>query len=106
MDGCILHTEDGGKTWTALESPLNEHLYSIQIMGRNGWAVGIKGNYCVSKDGGLTWMISQDDIGSRLWLYRLFFIDEQNGFVCGGNGTIRYTRDGTNWKQPDHLVLK
>jgi len=75
-------------------------------MGRKGWAVGIKGNYCVSKDGGLTWMISQDDIGSRLWLYCLSFIDEQNGFVCGGNGTIRYTRNGTNWKQPEQLVLK
>jgi photosystem II stability/assembly factor-like uncharacterized protein len=89
-----------------LESPLEEHLYDIQIMGNKGWSVGIKGNYCISNDGGATWAMSQDDIGSRSWLYCLSFVDKQNGFVCGGNGTIRYTRDGKSWKQPNDLVLK
>jgi photosystem II stability/assembly factor-like uncharacterized protein len=106
MDGCILHTEDSGKIWNPLRSPVTDHLLEIQLMGRNGWAAGLKGQLCVSEDGGLTWSTTPENTGVNVWLRRVRFIDSRNGFLCGATGTIRYTRDGKNWIVPKELILK
>ncbi len=99
MDGVIIRTTDGGKTWNTLPSGTDKPIYSIQIKGNRGWAVGNKGIYLMSEDGGATWHPKDKVIKTKYWLRQIAFNDEKNGLVVGATGTVATTNDGGNtWK--------
>ncbi len=96
MEGVLLRTEDGGKTWIDLGGSLNmkDPLYDIKITGERGWIVGGGGTYLLSEDAGITWKQMKDKIKTRFWLHDISFSDRMNGWVVGARGAVVKTEDG------------
>jgi len=102
MLATIIHTVDGGITWTSQTSNTaqDEALYGVVFVGpMNGWAVGTSGTIVVTADGGNTWTpqasgTTQDLNGVG------FAADGQNGWAVGiasgstSPGTILHTTNG------------
>lgn len=60
-----------------------------------GWAVGVDGLIMHTADGGYTWETQHSNDDESFW--SVFFIDEQEGWVCGWSA-VYYTDDaGQNW---------
>ncbi|MCP4716523.1 MAG: hypothetical protein GY868_15490 [Deltaproteobacteria bacterium] len=94
MDGVIISTADGGRTWTRLVSGTDKPLYCIVVRGANGWAVGNKGVYLSSLDGGRTWSVKAGALKTKFWLREVAFADSRNGLIVGARGTLAKTADG------------
>jgi len=118
----ILHTTDGGETWTPQDSPPSVNYYSTYFIDNlTGTAVGADvgggGEIRRTVDGGENWTTI---VGPSLYsLWCVFFIDENNGWIAGGREsgymidpirTIHKTDDGglswyTQLYQYDELPL-
>ena len=98
-DGIILKTDDSGKKWRKLKSNCDVPLYAIEMVGNNGWIVGNRGLYLVSRDAGETWQVKDGLIKTRFWLKDVAFSDENHGWIVGAMGTLAQTVDGgESWK--------
>src|SRR5437016_4900893 len=54
--GTILHTSDGGATWSGQDSGTSNELLGVQFTDAlTGWAVGAVGTILHTSDGGATW---------------------------------------------------
>ena len=85
--GVILHSSDGGDTWTGQTSGVETNLYSVQATGAlECRAVGAGGVILHTEDGGLNW--TQEAFESTEDLYSLSMIGSQLGMACGANGTF------------------
>ncbi len=94
-NGTILHTINGGTTWTAqtVDDSFTNHLQSVHFVdAMNGWAVGNRTGTSGTQDiirttdGGSTWVKSEFDSGVNvLLLNSLHFADAKNGFVVGNS---------------------
>ena len=79
-------------------------LYDIYFLNSTqGWSVGESSTAIKTTDGGLSW--EQIDIPVQAQLQRVYFADENNGWILGGDplgaldGAILKTTDGgRNWK--------
>jgi photosystem II stability/assembly factor-like uncharacterized protein len=95
----ILHTADGGATWSPQTSGGLTNLTAVQFLadGRRGWAVGDQGVILHTSDGGTTW--NRQTSGGEVFLKALHFLpDGHRGWVVGGSNTVLYTSDGgTTW---------
>jgi photosystem II stability/assembly factor-like uncharacterized protein len=91
--GTIIHTEDGGTTWSPQESGTTYTLSSIHfINGTTGWAVGNQGTILHTKDGGKTWQKQQSPV--PYFLMGVHFVTPDKGFICTEQTTILATDDG------------
>src|SRR4030042_1534641 len=55
--GTVLHTEDGGESWSPQKSGVDYTLSAIRFIDpQTGWAVGEEGAIIHTKDGGRTWV--------------------------------------------------
>ncbi|MBM3237157.1 T9SS type A sorting domain-containing protein [Candidatus Poribacteria bacterium] len=98
--GVIIHTQDGGKTWSQqkVELPCDSELYNIYFADdKHGWVTGsyVMGDGFIlnTSNGGETWKIFKTK--DMEMPYSISFIDNKKGWVCGfGNGTILHTEDG------------
>ena len=73
-------------------------IYAIEINDRMGVAVGDKGTYVYSEDGGLTWDVSIDKIKSRKWFRDVSLYNKQFGWIVGSTGMVVKTADaGRTW---------
>lgn len=131
--GLAIKTVDGGKTWqsaTVSDGTLNDVLF----IEEKGWIVGGGGMILHSDDGGKKWkkqMGSSSQMstmtetpvdgtcsgveGPLNALMKVFFIDKDNGFTVGADGTILRTENGgTSWEHtafntmeilPDELIM-
>jgi photosystem II stability/assembly factor-like uncharacterized protein len=110
MDGIIIHTADGGKSWRKLESPLAAEkptLYKVKVIGNRGWAVGQYGEYMCSTDGGMTWKKMTGSLMTRYWIRDLDFSDALHGIAVGEHGTIVRSEDGgQTWEMVSGIPLK
>ena len=125
--GLILHTLDGGETWSRQKSPRFpvRHLFAVHAVSRDlAWTVGDWGSRYVTRDGGATWedasmlmdeshpafqYLSEEDLeafhaGEKVYddtyLNDLFFLDEQRGWIAAEYGIIFYTQDGgATWEK-------
>jgi photosystem II stability/assembly factor-like uncharacterized protein len=105
--GVILHTTDGGASWTEQESDYGYSLYGVSFVDANsGWAVGgfvdeFGGNERRTiehtPDGGATW-VGQLIQFSYFPLSAIHFADALNGCAVGPRGAILHTSDGgSHW---------
>lgn len=98
IEGNVLYTSDGGKNWKKLQIALDVRIYSIEVKGSMGVAVGDKGACLYSNDGGLTWNIS-NEMKTRKWLRHQSLAGSGICWVVGEKGTVLRTVDaGKSWE--------
>jgi photosystem II stability/assembly factor-like uncharacterized protein len=111
----VLHTADGGDTWTQQASPLSSELMAVDFVDdANGWAVTDSASPTGhalqhTSDGGATWSLQRPRRGIR-GLWDVDFLDPQHGWVTGqyDPGTMvsglvpgavfRTTDGGASWR--------
>ena len=95
--GTILHTSDGGATWSPQTSGTGTVLNSVSFVdANNGWAVGLAGVIVHTTNGGTTW--SPQTSFTLETLDDVSFVDVNNGWAVGDSGTIVHTSNGgTTW---------
>jgi photosystem II stability/assembly factor-like uncharacterized protein len=105
--GYIMHTNDGGDTWTIQKHDTTIFgFYGIFFTdGNSGTVTGAGGTILHTNDGGATWTKQSSGTTNDLW--DVFFSSADTGIIVGGNieyadstfgGTIlRTTNGGTTW---------
>jgi photosystem II stability/assembly factor-like uncharacterized protein len=109
----VFSSTDGGQTWREDKILLRDdiaegepELYSLRFANKkNGWIVGsvnkkdaVVGSLVLhTRDGGTLWRRVR--IPTNVELIHVDFVDEDNGWIVGANGTILATTDGgENWR--------
>jgi photosystem II stability/assembly factor-like uncharacterized protein len=102
----ILHTSDGGETWTKQESGIDKHLFAVDFVDReSGVAIGDWGAILSTSDGGRSW--KSHALENDVILNDVAMIDRSRGFVVGEIGTILQTQDGgTSWQAVESGIEK
>ncbi|MCX5831966.1 MAG: YCF48-related protein [Deltaproteobacteria bacterium] len=91
--GSVVHTADGGKTWSRQDTGTDYTLSSIHFVDeKNGWAVGDEGIIINTKDGGKTWAKQKSPIS--YFLMGVHFANVQKGWIVTERTTILHTKDG------------
>ena len=109
----LYRTDNGGISWEKIELDQPDIVFSGEdifflndqegwILANNGghdFSVAPKSYLLVTKDGGLTWDITEFPNDMPSWdYYNLIFLDTLNGVMTGGGSSIFYTSDGgVNW---------
>ena len=91
--GIIMHSSDGGRTWTQQHSPVETTLFGVNFIdAQHGWAVGSDGVILATEDAGTTWRPQP-----RTPVQRPFydvFVRGDVGFIVGEAGTVLKSSDG------------
>lgn len=86
-NGKIIHTDNGGASWSEQTSNNTENLLSIFFLdAQKGWLAGGNGTIMKTTNGGQTWIVSP--INSTLHFADIAFVNEDEGVVIAQNGTI------------------
>lgn len=94
-DTRILHTNDGGETWSSFQAE-NQVRSMAFANNETGYAIGLGGLILKTTDGGANW-VSQTKAVNIDVRYITFF-DELNGMTVSNQGQIMRTVDGgANW---------
>ena len=101
-DATIVHTSDGGKTWTLqnfqpdLEKPFLDVLF---IDNQHGFAIGAYGLYKETLDGGQTWTDQKNPVTeAELHLNCITRLGNGDLFIAGEQGTLGVSGDqGKTW---------
>jgi photosystem II stability/assembly factor-like uncharacterized protein len=98
--GTILHSRDGGRTWTFQFSGTNATLESVWFLdARKGFAAGWLGTLLCTTDGGESWRQVLLP-GVYASLNSIAFRDHQNGWIAGAPSILLRTRDGgATWER-------
>jgi len=105
LGGVILRSEDGGSTWTYVETSRRQALFSVATTTGRSVAVGEKGLVQYSADGGKTWKPPAANEFPPIFTFMrdLQFAPAANlgtGFIVGQEGMVLRTRDaGATWTQ-------
>jgi len=115
--GKVLHTTDGGLSFSIIETPTNKALYSIDFAEGDqvGWMVGEEGTILKTTDGGMSWTPQKTDIWldpecsegeyreSRVlqqrpcvfaYLFSIDVLDENTAHIIGDKSIHSKTTDG------------
>lgn len=101
-DGSILHTVDGGLSWTLQHSdPEARALHDVLFLdAQNGIAAGAYGSFYRSADGGKTWTpesMPLTELGQHF--NRLLRLDATTLFAAGERGLLARSMDGgASWE--------
>jgi photosystem II stability/assembly factor-like uncharacterized protein len=102
-DGQIVHTNDGGATWTLQQTGTTYFIHGIFFTSpTTGTAVGGAqggpvGTILRTTNGGNTW-VPQTPAGANVFLYRICFTSQKHAITAGYNGRILRTADaGATW---------
>jgi photosystem II stability/assembly factor-like uncharacterized protein len=95
--GLIMHTIDGGRTWSRQPVPTHEHFLSVSFFDdQNGFAAGLNGALVHTSDGGKSWIIQAPPV--KVHLQRVLAVDRSDGWAVGASGTVLHTTDaGRHW---------
>ena len=107
--GTIIHTSDGGKTWTFQESKTTNEIADVFFLDRNhGWASSF--NYTNSPygtvilkttDGGANWTSVPYPV-ENIFINCILFMDSLNGWMGGmPHALVKTTNGGINWVQAE-----
>ncbi|MFB3056137.1 MAG: YCF48-related protein [Ignavibacteriaceae bacterium] len=105
--GTIIHTSDGGDSWSIQDSKTKNEIVDVFFLNRNlGWAS--EWNYTnipfgtllmKTTDGGLNWT-AEPYREDNLFITNILFIDSLNGWMGGiPHALVRTTDGGINWEQ-------
>lgn len=82
--GTILHTSDGGATWTDQGAPPTNAYWSLYFTdAQNGWASGFYGKIIHTTNGGTSW--TEQSTPTTYDLYSIHFADSIHGWAAGGS---------------------
>jgi photosystem II stability/assembly factor-like uncharacterized protein len=97
LTSVILHTEDGGATWSPQATPAAASLTTVEFTDSlHGWAAGELGTVLSTSDGGATWTARRTGVASRLTA--VHFTDALHGWVGGPRGKVlRTVNGGRSW---------
>lgn len=90
--GKMLETTDAGVSFTRVETGTDLALYKLSNVGNQLWMSGQEGLILHSSDGGKTWQ--KQDAGTKVYLFSIFFLNENHGFAVGDRSVITETTDG------------
>jgi photosystem II stability/assembly factor-like uncharacterized protein len=91
--GRIVHTVDGGASWTPQVSGTTSTLLDVDFVDPlNGWAVGRGGVILHTVNGGTNWLPQVS--GTTVSLSGVAFSDALIGTAVGNGGVTFYTQDG------------
>jgi len=91
--GNILHTNDGGLTWSPQNSGTDFTLSSVYFVDTfNGWAVGDEGTIIHTLDGGMTWESQKCPV--PFFLMDTYFATPLKGWIVTEQTHILTTDDG------------
>ncbi|MCK5741962.1 MAG: hypothetical protein KAH48_07085 [Chlorobi bacterium] len=92
-DGIVVHTTDGGDTWTEQYAGTNVRMTSLSFINKTtGWACGMDGTVIYTNDAGENW---QDRCIEPLTdLRQVLFLNENDGWTVGEKGLIMRTHNG------------
>lgn len=100
--GTIVHTTDGGDTWTVQKSGTPRNFSDVHFLDAvTGWAVGRSGTVLHTTDGGAAW--TPQDGGLPAFFTDVHFADADHGWIStherlAAGTSIRVTTDGgTTW---------
>jgi photosystem II stability/assembly factor-like uncharacterized protein len=80
------------------EPAFHDNFYDVAIRGDLSWIVGYYGTILASKDRGLTWQLERSETTEAL--FRVGFVNENEGWITGSYGTILHTDDrGKSWRR-------
>lgn len=87
IEGKILITTDGGKTWNEQYAENSEVLFDIEFTnsGVTGMAIGANGTAFLTEDGGATWVKQNTSAANMLLAVRFH---NQTAYTMGVNGTL------------------
>lgn len=91
--GKVLETNDGGKTWSVIQTPTDRALYNIRFADeKNGWIVGQAGLVLNTTDGGKTW--SEQPTGTDKYLFAVYPLSATHVFAIGDESILLESTDG------------
>ena len=96
----ILHTTDGGATWTVqFNDSTDFSMYDVFFVNSSvGWITGGEGTIWHTTDGGNSWT-DQTPGTTTEHLKGVYAIDENLAYVCGNDSTLlKTTNGGSNWQ--------
>ena len=83
----VLHTNDGGQSWTKQNSGTREELLSVDFANdKRGWAVGRGGTVIRTDRGGKPW--KTEEVGTRHDLHDIHVANGTTAFVAGDLGLL------------------
>lgn len=100
FNGTVLFTDDGGTNWEMIPAWTELNMVSVFFTNNlKGWILARNEDEDHSEvfytdDGGQNW-ISQVSLDK--YCYKLFFIDESNGWIAGESAVWRTIDGGTSW---------
>lgn len=102
INGTMLSTVDGGRSWTKISTPLSGTSTAIQavdfIDSRNGWVAGASVYIHCTSDGGKSWW--NQTPGSQYSFTDIQFANARLGVAVGGGRQIfRTTNGGLVWSR-------
>ena len=91
-NGKTLYTSDGGANWE--ERPNGSKVWQEVFLSETGkaWTVGFYGSIAHSDDWGYTWQMQRSGVYETL--NGIDFINDNEGWIVGNNGTILHTTNG------------
>ena len=94
----ILHTANGGDSWTPTGSPTGGYLYDVAVVNAGvAWVAGAGGGIAKTSDGGSTWVVQGSGVAEVL--RKISAVDADVAWAVGDNGTIVKTVDGgVTWR--------
>lgn len=98
VDSLVLHTTDGGTSWSRQRVPVQDELIHLDFDGdKRGWIVGSAGRILHTRDGGESWTLQSS--GTQATLYHVEFRGDDDGWIVGERGTIlRTANGGQSWE--------
>ena len=97
QSGGIVHTADGGATWTGQLAPGFTLWAVAAVDAQHAFAAGENGALFYTTNGGATWLASTSPTTSTL--YDLFMLNATTGWAVGDGGVILRTQNGHDWLQ-------
>lgn len=96
--GTILHSTDGGATWTAdTTSPTSQHLQSVYFLdASHGWAVGNAGTV-LYRDSSATWTATAASGSKPSQFTHIFMNDATHGWITVKNSNESLLWTDNNW---------
>ncbi len=101
-NGTIIHTADGGATWTqqvlACGYPsCSIPVYAVEILdSQTGWIAGV--DLYHTSNGGVEWLPQEIDLPEAI--RDMQFVDAQSGWLAGDRGVLLRTTDGgATWER-------